>query len=58
MEDISKYLNNLFLVHLHKEPENEKEKELVKELEVKKPRKKPKKTEEQLFYVKKKEEKK
>ena len=43
MEDISKYLNNLFLVHLHKEPESEKEKEFVKDNEVKKPRKKPKK---------------
>ena len=57
MEEISKYLNNLFLVQLHNEPETEKEKEFVKDNDVKKPRKKPKKTEEQLFYVKKKDKK-
>ena len=57
MEEISKYLNNLFLVHLQEQPETEKEKEFIKENEVKKPRKKPKKTEEQLFYVKKKDKK-
>ena len=57
MEEISKYLNNLFLVHLQEQPETEKEKEFIKENEVKKPRKKPKKTEEQLFYVMKKDKK-
>ena len=57
MDEISKYLNNLFLVQLHNEPETEKEKEFVKDNDVKKPRKKHKKTEEQLFYVKKKDKK-